>query len=151
MTQVAFHVGIDDRVAYCCRLVHKVLASGAQALILGDAAMLRRMDAGLWAQDAASFVPHAMVEAAAAIVARSPVLLAAQVPSELAQQAVLINMTDHLPDDPHPRGRVIELVSADEQALQDARERWKSYKQRGFELVNHDVRQRSAGKAADSG
>jgi len=151
VTQVAFHIGIEDRVAYCCRLVRKVLASGAQALILGDAAMLRRMDAVLWAEDANGFIPHAMVDGPAAIVARSPVVLAAQVPTELAQQAVLINMTDQLPDDPHPRERVIELVSADEQAIQDARARWKSYKQRGFELVNHDVRQRPAGKAADSG
>ena len=138
-------------MAYCCRLVRKVLASGAQALILGDAAMLRRMDAVLWAEDANGFMPHAMADAAAAIVARSPVVLAAQVPTDLAKQAVLINMTDQLPDDPHTRERVIELVSADEQAIQDARERWKSYKQRGFELVNHDVRQRAAGKATDSG
>ena len=151
MTQVAFHIGIDDRVAYCCRLVRKVLASGAQALILGDAAMLRRMDAVLWADEAAGFTPHAMADAPAAIASRSPVLLAAQVPTDLARQSVLINMTDQLPDDPHPRERVIELVSADEQAIQDARERWKSYKQRGFELVNHDVRQRAAGKVADSG
>jgi len=151
VTQVAFHIGIDDRVAYCCRLVRKVLASGAQALILGDAAMLRRMDAVLWADEAAGFTPHAMADAPAAIASRSPVLLAAQVPTDLARQSVLINMTDQLPDDPHPRERVIELVSADEQAIQDARERWKSYKQRGFELVNHDVRQRAAGKVADSG
>jgi DNA polymerase-3 subunit chi len=151
VTQVAFHIGIDDRVAYCCRLVRKVLASGAQALILGDAAMLRRMDAVLWADEAAGFTPHTMVDAAPAIVARSPVVLAAQVPTDLAQQSVLINMTDQLPDDPHPRDRVIELVSADEQAIQDARARWKSYKQRGFELVNHDARQRTAGKATDSG
>ena len=151
MTQVAFHIGIEDRVAYCCRLVRKVLASGAQALILGDAAMLRRMDAVLWAEEAAGFTPHAMADAPAAITARSPVLLAAQVPTDLARQSVLINMTDQLPDDPHARERVIELVSADEQAIQDARERWKSYKQRGFSLVNHAVRQRTAGKAADSG
>ena len=151
MTQVDFHVGIEDPVAYGCRLVRKVLASGAQALILGDAAMLRRMDVVLWTDEAAGFAPHAMVDAPAAIVARSPVLLAAQVPTDLAQQYVLINMTDQLPDDPHTRERVIELVSADEQAIQDARERWKSYKQRGFELVNHDVRQRASGRAADSG
>ena len=151
MTQVAFHIGIDDRVAYCCRLVRKVLASGAQALILGDAAMLRRMDAVLWDEEAVGFTPHAMVDAPAPIASRSPVLLAAQVPTALARKSVLINMTDQLPDDPHPRERVIELVSADEQAIQDARERWKSYKQRGFELVNHDVRQRASGRAADSG
>ncbi len=151
MTQVAFHVGIDDRVAYCCRLVRKVLASGAQALILGDVATLRRMDLALWADEAAGFTPHAMVDAPAAIASRSAVLLAAQVPTDLARQSVLINMTDQLPDDPHARERVIELVSADEQAIQDARARWKTYKQRGFELVNHDVRQRSAGKATDSG
>ena len=151
MTQVAFHIGIENRVAYCCRLVRKVLASGAQALILGDAAMLRRMDAVLWAEEAACFTPHAMVDAPAAIASRSPVLLAAQVPTDLARQSVLINMTDQLPDDPHARERVIELVSADEQAIQDARERWKSYKQRGCSMVNHDVRQRAAGKATDSG
>ena len=151
MTQVAFHIGIEDRVAYCCRLVRKVLASGAQALILGDAAVLRRMDAALWADEAAGFMPHAMAEAPAALAHRSPVLLAEQVPSDLAQQAVLINMSDQLPDDPHKRERMIELVSSDEQAIQDARERWKSYKLRGFSLVNHAVRQRTAGKAADSG
>ena len=151
MTQVAFHIGIDDRVAYCCRLLRKVLASGAQALILGDAALLRRVDAALWAEEAAGFTPHAMADAPAPVASRSPVLLAAQVPTDLARQSVLINMTDQLPDDPHARDRVIELVSADEQAIQDARVRWKSYKQRGFELVNHDVRQRAAGKATDSG
>ena len=151
MTQVAFHIGIDDRVAYCCRLVRKVLASGAQALILGDAALLRRVDAALWAEAASGFTPHAMADAPASVASRSPVLLAAQVPTDLARQSVLINMTDQLPDDPHARDRVIELVSADEQAIQDARARWKSYKQRGFELVNHDVRQRAAGKATDSG
>jgi DNA polymerase-3 subunit chi len=151
VTQVAFHIGIDDRVAYCCRLVRKVLASGAQALILGDATLLRRVDAALWAEEAAGFTPHAMADAPAPVASRSPVLLAAQVPTDLARQSVLINMTDQLPDDPHARDRVIELVSADEQAIQDARVRWKSYKQRGFELVNHDVRQRAAGKATDSG
>ena len=151
MTQVAFHIGIEDRVAYCCRLVRKVLASGAQALILGDGPMLRRLDAALWADEAAGFTPHALADGPASIAAHSPVLLAAQVPTDLAQQSVLINMSDQPPDDPHQRERVIELVSGDEQAIQDARQRWKSYKQRGFSLVNHDVRQRASDRATDSG
>ena len=151
MTQVAFHIGIEDRVAYCCRLVRKVLASGAQALILGDPAMLRRLDAVLWADEATGFTPHALADGPACIAAHSPVLLAAQVPTDLVQQSVLINMSDQQPDDPHKRERVIELVSGDEHAIQEARQRWKSYKQRGFSLVNHDVRQRAAGKATDSG
>jgi DNA polymerase-3 subunit chi len=151
VTQVAFHIGIEDRAAYCCRLVRKVLASGAQALILGDAAMLRRIDAALWADEVAGFTPHAMADAPATVTYRSPVLLAAQVPTNLAQHAVLINMTDQLPDDPHTRDRVIELVSGQEQSIEDARQRWKSYKQRGFHLVNHDVRLSAAGRATDSG
>jgi DNA polymerase-3 subunit chi len=151
VTQVAFHIGIEDRVAYCCRLVRKVLASGAQALILGDAAMLRRMDAALWADEAAGFIPHAMSDGPQDVAARSPVLLTEHVPRDLARLAVLINMTGQLPEDPHTRERVIELVSSEEPAIEDARQRWKSYKQRGFTLVNHDVRQRAAGRAADSG
>jgi DNA polymerase III subunit chi len=151
VTQVDFHIGIEDRVAYGCRLVRKVLASGAQALILGDALLLRRMDAALWADEAAGFIPHAMSDAPPAVAARSPVLLTEQIPKDLALQAVLINMSGHLPEDLHSRERVIELVSAEEQAIEDARQRWKRYKQRGFTLVNHDVRQRAVGKAADSG
>jgi len=151
VTQVDFHTGIQDPVAYCCRMVRKVLGSGAQALILGDAPTLRRIDAALWADEVAGFTPHAMADAPAAIASRSPVLLAEQVPPDLGRQSVLINLTEQLPDDPHTRERVIELVSGDEQAIQYARQRWKSYQQRGCNLVNHAVRQRASGTAMDSG
>ena len=151
MTQVAFHLGIDDRVAYCCRLVRKVLASGAQALVLADPALLRRLDAALWADEATGFTPHAMADAAVAIVSRSPVLLASEAPADAAQQAVLINLSEQLPADLDARERIIELVSGEEAAIQEARQRWKGYKQRGCSLVNHDLRQRAAGTPADSG
>jgi len=151
VTQVAFHIGIDDRVAYACRLVRKALASGAQALVVADAATLRRLDEALWAGEAAGFTPHAMASATGTVAARSPVLLADHVPNDLASDAVLINMTGLLQDDPHTRERIVELVSAEEFDLQGARQRWKSYKQRGFRLVNHDVRQASNIKSSDSG
>lgn len=144
MTQVDFHIGIQDPVAYGCRLVRKVLASGARALIVGDADLLRRMDAALWADEASGFLPHAMADAPAAVLARSPVLLADEVPEGASSDAVLINIGGQLPDDHQGRERIIELVCADERAIQAARERWKSYKQRGFSLVNHDVRQRAS-------
>ncbi len=143
MTQVDFHIGIEDPVAYGCRLVRKVLASGARALILGDANLLRRMDVALWADEASGFLPHAMADAPAAVLARSPVLLADKVPKGSPSDAVLINFSGQLPDDHPGRERIIELVSADERAIQAARERWKSYKQQGFSLVNHDVRPRA--------
>ena len=143
MTQVDFHIGIEDPIAYGCRLVRKVLATGARALILGDADLLRRMDAALWADEASGFLPHAMADAPAAVLARSPVLLADEVPEGSFSDAVLINFRDQLPQDHQGRERIIELVRADERAIQAARERWKRYKQRGFSLVNHDVRQRA--------
>ncbi len=151
MTQVAFHIGIDDRVGYACRLVRKVLASGAKALVLADAATLRRLDEALWVSEAAGFTPHAMAGAPTTIAARSPALLAEQVPENLASDAVLINMTGSVQNDPHSRERLIELVSGEEFDIQAARQRWKTYKQRGFSLVNHDVRHGSTMKTPDSG
>lgn len=142
MTQVAFHIGIDDRVGYACRLLRKVLASGAQALVIGDGAVLAGVGRALWEAEPSSFVPHARADAAPSVRDRSPVLLAEQVPADCAQEAVLINLGDAVPTDPYARARLIELVSADENDLRLARQRWKHYSERGFSLTNHDARKR---------
>lgn len=151
MTQVDFHIGIEDPVAYCCRLVRKVLATGSQALIVADAALLQHLDAALWADAPSGFTPHAMADAPPAVVARSPVVLAVSVPVDLLPHAVLINLTSRLPDDSDTRDRIVELVSDEEDAVKEARVRWKTYKQRGHELVNHDVRERAKVRGTDSG
>ena len=142
MTQVAFHIGIDDRVGYACRLLRKALASGVQALVIGEGAMLAGVDRALWEAELTGFVPHARVDAPPAVRDRSPELLAEQVPADCAQEAILINLGAAVPVDPHVRARMIELVSADEDDLRLARQRWKHYSERGFSLTNHDARKR---------
>lgn len=143
MTQVDFHIGIEDPVAYCCRLVRKVLATGSQALIVADAALLQHLDAALWADEPSGFTPHAMADAPPAVVARSPVVLAATVSWKIGFNQVLINLSGEFPDDGQGFARIIELVSRDDLAVKAARERWKSYKRLGFSLVNHDLRLRA--------
>ena len=142
MTQVAFHIGIDDRVGYACRLLRKAVASGAKALVVGEPDTLAALDKALWDFEQTSFFAHARADAPAVVRDRSPVLLAEHVPADCAQEASLVNLGAQIPDDPHARSRLIELVGADEDALRLARGRWKDYGARGFSLTNHDARKR---------
>ena len=63
MTQVAFHIGIDDRVGYACRLLRKAVASGAKALVVGEPDTLAALDKALWDFEQTSFFAHARADA----------------------------------------------------------------------------------------
>ena len=44
MTQVVFHVGIEDRLDYACRLIRKALGAGARVLVLADEELIAPLD-----------------------------------------------------------------------------------------------------------
>ena len=60
MTEVAFHVGIEDRLDYACRLIRKALDSGARVLVLVDDELIVPLDEALWIHEPTSFVSHAL-------------------------------------------------------------------------------------------
>ncbi|HEX4510005.1 MAG TPA: DNA polymerase III subunit chi, partial [Burkholderiaceae bacterium] len=78
MTDVAFHTGVPDPLAYACRLLRKAYRAGSGLVVHADAAFLERLDVALWAFEPLEFVPHAMLPrdaSDAGQVARSPILL----------------------------------------------------------------------------
>ncbi|MFZ3129456.1 MAG: DNA polymerase III subunit chi, partial [Rhodoferax sp.] len=58
MTEVAFHFGAPDRLAYVCRLLRKAVGSGARVVVLADTDVVQQIDADLWALSATDFVAH---------------------------------------------------------------------------------------------
>ena len=145
MTEVAFHFNVPDKLGYACRLVRKASASGAKVVVTGEAGLLEALDTQLWTFSEADFIPHCLAAAAPPqVLAASPVVLADS-PRGTPHHEVLVNLGEGgVPEGFERFERLIELVADEEADRQQARVRWKHYKDRGYELKRHDV----AGKEA---
>jgi DNA polymerase III subunit chi len=143
VTQVVFHVGIEDRLDYACRLIRKALGAGARVLVLADEELIVPLDEALWLHDPTSFVPHALAGSPQAQSGQCAVLLAHDTTHIEGSWPVLINMRRELPEVPPHCEKLIELVSGDDADLNEARHRWKSYSQQGFAPTKHDVPKRA--------
>ena len=143
MTELAFHFGADDPVAYTCRLLRKAVATGARLVVRADAATRQRIDTQLWALSPTDFVAHCDVSASGAMRQLSPVLLAetsvAPPAPNAAPYTVLVNLSASMPESISPYARVIEVVGVDEADRQAARMRWKQYKAQGLTIAQHDL------------
>ena len=58
MTELAFHFGAPDKLAYSCRLLRKAVGSGANVVVVAEAETLAQLDTDLWALSPTEFVPH---------------------------------------------------------------------------------------------
>ena len=145
MTEIEFHVNVADKLHYSCRLLRKVLRSGAKAVVTAETELLTQLDQLLWQFSATEFLPHCLSNAPAHTLGVTPVLLAAQLDGCPAE-SVLINMGQHVPGNFERFERFIEVASDQPVDLHFARARWKHYKDRGYSLKRHEP-QTSAGAA----
>ncbi len=142
MTEVAFHTGVPDKLAYTCRLLRKAWRQGARVAVTADAAELARLDLMLWVFEQDEFVPHVRCRSAAAVPAdqcRTPIWLidpGADPGNGLAQATVLVNLGLDAQDGQDQYQRVIEVVSTSEAELQSGRQRWRAYLAKGVTPVN---------------
>jgi DNA polymerase III subunit chi len=138
---VSFHFNVDDRVGYAARLLRKAHRAGARLTVVGQPAVLDRLDPLLWTAFALDFVPHVRLRSAApvpAVAAATPILLCDD-PDGGPSRPMLVNLTDDLPRHPGQYERIIEIVPRDPSALQLARDRWKWYRDQDCDLDAHDA------------
>lgn len=139
MTEVAFHFNAPDKLAYACRFARKVLRSDAQLVITGPEEVLDQLDRMLWALGPSDFVAHARIDGDEDIVQASPVVLAGDA-RKSPHHEVLLNLGLGVPEGFAQFGKLIEVVSAqDESDRNAARDRWRHYAGRGYEIVRHDL------------
>ena len=144
MTEVAFHFGASDKVAYVSRLLRKVNAAGMRAMAVADTATLVQLDMALWGISQTDFIPHVGPERVESIAKRSAVVLTAGQPKDSAQCAVLVNLGDEVPEVFTQFERVIEVVSTQDEDRALARERWKHYTRLGYTIARHDLKLRAS-------
>jgi DNA polymerase-3 subunit chi len=141
VTRVDFYAGSSDATRTVFSLAHKAVRAGHRVWILTrDAAHTAAIDARLWADPPESFLPHCPADHPLA--RRTPVVIghdAAAVPHE----DILINLRDETPPCFSRFERLLEVVGNEPASLQAARERFRFYRDRGYPLQHHDLKNRS--------
>jgi DNA polymerase-3 subunit chi len=141
MTQVDFYVleslGRGDRFELCCRLVEKAWGQGHRILVhCASAEEAQRMDRLLWVFRDQGFVPHGRLGQVDP--ALNPVLIAPTGESG-DEHDVLINLAPEVPAFFSRFERVAEPVDADPAARAASRERFKFYRDRGYQPTAHKL------------
>ncbi len=172
MTEVEFHTGVADPAGFVCRLLRKAYRQGTRALVTAPGPVLAQIDRGLWVLDEHDFVPHALLAqlklpARRAAAALTPIWLAESLAElletphlvppftvvdgttagQVISPSVVVNVGAPAADAATMLAlplRWIEVVAldADEAAL--GRERWRSYKALGLDVVHHKAPPHSA-------
>lgn len=142
MTSITFYFNAGDRLEVACRLAAKALQQGKRLLIYAPAPELaQRIDRLLWTTPAVSFVPHCA--ATDPLAAETPVLIAADETAGKGASAaacdVLLNLSDDTPPFFERHERLLEIVSGGDGDRQAGRARFKFYRDRGYEIRNHDL------------
>ena len=139
MTDVAFHTGIANPLDYACRLLRKAYRSGARVAVLGEPALLDRLDQALWTFEALEFVPHVVLPrdgADAGRVALSPIVLVKGDAAAPADCRIGVTLAGHAVTDVGAFDRLIAIVGLDPEQREAGRLRWREYERAGH-AVSH--------------
>ena len=137
MTKVDFYTGSKDKLRTACQLSHKAMQNGMRTVIsTPDAATTNAIDKLLWHFPATAFIPHCHSDADGAETV--PVLLNTG-SEKFPHHDLLISLHDECVPFFSRFERVIEIVGTNEEESRRGRERFKFYRDRGYELRHFDL------------
>ena len=140
MTELAFHFGAPDKLAYAGRLLRKARGTGAQLVVVASADAVAQLDADLWAGAPTDFLQHCTMSASASVLQRSPLILVTDSePVPEHHSGVLVNLASGVPQGFERFARLIEVVSTDAADRDLARARWRHYTEQGYQIQRHDL------------
>ena len=141
MTRVSFHFNVPHRLDYACRLLRKATRQNARITVIGSAPVLAELDRALWSFEPTEFIPHLLLRDGQTLPTRlgaTPVCLTTTL-AGAPHHDVLLNLGAEPPAGFESFGRLIEIVSTDDEDRAAARSRWKHYAARGYEIEKHEV------------
>jgi len=142
MTQIDFYTHVEDRLRIACQLSAKAFSQGLKVTVFcPDPETVHRFDRLLWMAPATGFVPHCAPEDPLA--GETPVIVDCQ-GDKLLHDEVLINLRPEWPPFFGRFQRLIEIVTREDGDRNMARERFRFYRDRGYEIRTHDLSKTSA-------
>jgi DNA polymerase-3 subunit chi len=137
MTEVLFYTHVQDKLQTACQLSAKALTRQMRVLILtADSALTDKVSRLLWSVPSIGFYPHCRATDKLAPV--TPIIVD-HVAEPLPHDQVLINLRLETPPMFSRFQRLIEIVSLDEDDRAAARERYRFYRDRGYEITTHQL------------
>jgi len=143
VTSIDFYFNAGDRFEVACRLASKALQQKKRVLIYApQAEVAQKIDRLLWTAQAVSFIPHCAAHDPLA--AQTPVLIAGDDAGPAAACEVLLNLSTECPPFFERHERLLEIVAQEEEERLAGRARFKFYRDRGYEIRNHDLARAAA-------
>ena len=137
MTQIDFYTHADDKLRTACRLAAKAFGHELRVMVFcPDADTAGRFDRLLWTTPAIGFIPHCLASDALAPV--TPIVIDHD-GTEPRHEQMLLNLRAEWPPFFSRFQRLIEIVSLDDEDRRLARERFRFYRDRGYEIRTHDL------------
>lgn len=142
MTSIDFYIlgqtQHDDRMLFACRLTEKVYSEGRRVYLhVSTEQEAQRLDDLMWTYKPESFLPHSIVGKAEVDDTQVQIGFGEH---PVHHNDVMINLSTPLPSFFSRFDRVLEVVIQDEVVLQQTREHYKFYKDRGYEVTHRDLR-----------
>ncbi len=136
MTKIDFYTGSEDKLRTACQLSHKAMQHGLRVLLhVPDDDTADKLDKLLWHFPPTAFMPHCHSHEDKA--ADMPVVIGRD--ETFHHSDLLISLHRDCQPFFSRFERVIEIVSADDEDAKLGRERFKFYKDRGYELRHFDL------------
>jgi DNA polymerase-3 subunit chi len=144
VTQVDFYIlqGHSDTewFRFASRIAEKAMTLGQHVYVnTEDAQHAQLLDEMLWTFSQGSFVPHRIIDATNSGPHPEPVLIGSGIEPQQQAWQVLINLSGTVPDYFSRFERVAEVIDADENRRANGRERFRYYRERGYELNTHNM------------
>ena len=145
VTKIDFYTGSTDKLRTACQLSHKAMQNGVRVLLSApDEATANALDKLLWHYPATAFIPHCLSDADGA--GQMPVLSLSKWPvvinhgsDKFPHHDLLISLHGECVPFFSRFERVIEIISTDAEDSRLGRERFKFYRDRGYELRHIDL------------
>lgn len=145
MTRIDFYILPDGShasgapVLTACKLCEKATAGGHRIYVnTPDEALAEELDSALWSVRQGSFIAHERYDGEPLDEPLPTVLIGAVEPPD-SHHGVMLNLGLDVPDFFSRFERVLEIVAAEPQARAKSRERYKFYRDRGYELATHKL------------
>jgi DNA polymerase-3 subunit chi len=141
MTKISFYLSQNGQptghLVAACRLAEKAYQRGHGVYIhTASAEQTQTLDRLLWSFRQGSFVPHKPADEDDGV---SPVLIGHDLRPSPRVTDILVNLTTEVPAFFSQFQRLLEVVSIEEPAKILARERFRFYRDRGYELETHEL------------
>jgi DNA polymerase-3 subunit chi len=141
MTSIDFYTHVTDRLDVAAKLIVKAVAQhGCVRVLTHDASMTDALDRRLWVDSPTGFLPHCRIDSRLAD--QTPVWIDHAL-EHRGRAAVLINLNAAPPPFFSRFERLAEIIGIDDADAAAGRDRFRFYRERGYELRTHNLSERA--------